>query len=481
MVLTVKKRLFWSNILMILVPVLAALLVGLCCMGGIYLLLLHGPALGIQDQEDFTRLSAVAVEAVEKQLEWGTGLERMESILDGSGMALTVFRDSEIYYCCGNREEADDALLRAALGLGGDVTVSGGGRSLCLRRESIGGVTYTTCLFGGGTTGRGLDALKGALALCAGAIVLTVCLSVLLTNRFLTKLVFRRIEEPLDILSQGVRQLGSGNLDFRIAYSRPDEFLPICRDFNEMARQLKANVTQLQNEQRSRKVLIAGISHDIRSPLTSIQAYVEGLLDGVAKTPEAQRRYLTTIKAKAEDLEHIVSQLFLFSKLELGEDSENRVLLSLDRCIADTAEGIREEYGGKGLAISLDLEPCEIYADPIQIQRIVLNIAQNALKYGKRPQGHLEIRLRREQGDLVLRFGDDGPGVSAESLPHLFEVFYRCDPSRRNPGTGSGLGLAIVAEAAAQSGGRASAGKSPLGGLEICITWREEHGKNSDY
>lgn len=89
-----------------------------------------------------------------------------------------------------------------------------------------------------------------------------------------------------------------GNLSHRIAYSEKDEFLPICEDFNEMAERLRTSVEQLQKEEESRKELLAGISHDIRSPLTSIRAYVEGLLDGVAVTPEKQRAYLCVIQKK---------------------------------------------------------------------------------------------------------------------------------------------------------------------------------------
>lgn len=476
---TVKKRLFWSNILMILVPVLVTAAVGLCCLGGFYWMLTHGGSLGIRDREDFERVSALAAEAVEKQLEWDMGLARMDRLLDSSGMALTVTKGTEIYYSHGERQEADEALLAAAGQLSGDVTVTSGSRSLFVRQENVNGESYTLYLYGGNTGHRGVEELKTALALCVIVLVFAIFLSILLTNRFLTRFVFRRIEEPLDILTQGVRELGSGNLDFQIQYDRPDEFLPVCRDFNEMARHLKETIAQLQNEQRSRKVLIAGISHDIRSPLTSIQAYVEGLLDGVARTPEAQKKYLTTIKTKAEDLEHIVSQLFLFSRLELGEGQENRVALRLDRCVADTVEGIREEYAGKGLDIVTELEPGEIQADPIQIQRIILNIAQNSLKYKEKPSGRLEIGLHPEGNSLVLCFSDDGPGVPEESLPHLFEVFYRSDPARQNPGSGSGLGLAIVAEAAAQCGGSVSAGRARLGGLEIRVTWKEGTWKKS--
>lgn len=451
--MTVRKRLFWSNILMILVPAGITALVGLVCLGCVLLTLMYGTGLGIRSREDFDRVSPLITEAVEKLLESGGSLSRLDGILGSNGMGLTVIEGSTVLYAYGADQAEDPAPLEAAQSLGNGAQVSVGQRSVLLQEKRLDGQVYQICLFGSNAAVQSAKPMKIALALCALAIALAILFSILLTNRFLTKFVFRRIEEPLEILTQGVHQLRDGNLDFQINYDRQDEFAPICQDFNEMARRLKASVQQLQNEERSRKVLIAGISHDIRSPLTSIQAYVEGLLDGVAQTPEAQHRYLTTIKNKAEDLEHIVSQLFLFSKLELGEASGDRQPMRLDTCIADTVSGLQEEYRQKGLDVALHLAPVTIAADPVLVQCIVMNILENSLKYKRKPRGKLDIQLDDKGEQAVLCFADDGPGVPAEALPHLFEVFYRSDPARKNPGSGSGLGLAIVAGATEKCGG----------------------------
>ena len=477
--MTIRKRLFWSNILMILVPAGVTLLIGLCCTGLIFFLLTHGTSLRIRNTEDFDRVSLVTAEIVEKHLDAGLAPSELEPLLQSSGMALQVYRGDTLLYSYGDADGKDPVLLSAARGLGGDATVSSGTRQLFLKEESVRGEPYTTCLFG--TTGaRDIRPLKTALAVCCLVILLAIVLSIRVTNRFLTRFVFRRIEEPLDILTQGVHQLRDGNLDFRILYDRADEFRPVCQDFNEMAGRLKANVQQLQNEEQSRKTLIAGISHDIRSPLTSIQAYVEGLLDGVARTPEAQRKYLTTIKTKAEDLEHIVSQLFLYAKMELGEGADRLAPLRLDRFLRDTLEELKPEYAQRGLDIQYDLVPAEIPGDPVQLRRTVTNLADNSLKYKTSPRCRMDIRLFREEDNLILSFADDGPGVPEEALPHLFEVFYRGDPARQNPGSGSGLGLAIVAGTAKNLGAEIAAQKGPLGGLEIRMIWRESDGKDTD-
>lgn len=467
--MTIRKRLFWSNLFMILVPAAVTLLVGLLCVGAVWLTLLYGTDLGISDREDFERVCTVVTQMAEKRLEKGDSLEGLESFLTGNDMALSVRADGSDVYAHGSLGEDDLALLEAAQQLGGDVTVTRNGRSLFLRETAVDGQQYQLCIFGGSAGKRGLRPLKLMLGLSAAVVGLVILLSILLTNRFLTKFVFRRIQEPLDTLTQGVHQLRDGNLDYRIAYDRQDEFLPICQDFNEMAWHLRESVHQLQNQERSRKTLLAGISHDIRSPLTSIQAYVEGLLDGVAKTPQMQQRYLTTIKAEAEDIDHLVSQPFLFSKMELGEYPEDRREVRLDESVRSAVDACREECAQAGLTVELALEPATVVADPVQLRRITANILENSLKYKKGAQGQLKIQLYAQGAQYVLCFADDGPGMPEEALPHLFEAFYRSDPARQNPHKGSGLGLAIVAGAVQQLGGSVSAENCSPTGLKITI------------
>lgn len=470
--MTIKKRLFWSNILMLLVPVVITGLIGLLCIGFMWLTFLNGAGLRLRGPEDFDRVSQGVTELAEHCMERDAGFSALNALLDSSGMSIRILQEGETRYSYGAPGENDEALLSAAELLGDSATVSQNGRSLHISREVSGGRELTICLFGGNTNEKTYTSLKIALAVSVVILGFTVFLSILLTNRFLTRFVFQKIEEPLDILTHGVHELRDGNLSYRIDYQRPDEFAPVCQDFNEMAGRLKESTEQLRQQEQSRKELVAGISHDIRSPLTSIQAYVEGLLDGIAKTPEAQRRYLETIKAKAQDLGHIVSQLFLFSKLDLEDYPEDRRPLRLDEAIRDGISN--DEYRQKGLLVSMELEPVTIQADPVQLQRIVMNILGNSLKYKDKPQVQVFIRLQRTEAGCRLSFADDGPGVPEEALPHLFEVFYRSDPARQNPHQGSGLGLAIVAKTVERMGGTIRAQNCSPSGLEICIDFPKE-------
>lgn len=471
--MTIKKRLFWSNIFMIAVPVISTVLIGCVCVGLIWLSLIGGMGLGIQDQEDFDHACMAISEMLEYDIDRDAGFSFVKPLLDSNRMALKIVAEGETLFEYGMKEDGDAALLSAAESLGGQPTLTMEGRSLYVGAEQVKGVDYTIYLFGNYHGRETYSELKVSLVLSAIVIAFTIFLSILLTNRFLTKFVFRRIEEPLDILAGGVHEIRDGNLEYRITYGQEDEFWSICEDFNEMAVRLKQSVDRMQAQEKSRRELVAGISHDLRSPLTSIQAYVEGLLDGVARTPESQKKYLETIKQKAEELAHIISQLFLFSKMELGEYPENLQFLSLDEKISETVSALQEEYARQGLEIHMELVPARISADPVYLHRIFMNVLENSLKYKGEGLANLWICLEQIPDGYRLSFADDGLGVEQEALPHLFEVFYRSDPSRQNPGKGSGLGLAIVANAVQRMGGRVQALANEPHGLIIRIDFPE--------
>lgn len=424
---------------------------------------------GIEDQEDFEYICMTVSEIIEYDIKNDTNFSSAKSVLDNNQMTIEVKSNGKTLFEYGQKEAADKALIAASEFLNGHSTITQEGRGLYVEREQIENVDYTIYMFGNYYEQHTHSELKTALALAAIMIAFAIFLSILLANRFLTRFVFKRIEEPLDVLSEGVHEIKNGNLEYRIPYDRNDEFLAICIDFNKMAVRLKQSVDGLQRQEQSRKELITGISHDLRSPLTSIQAYVEGLLDGVAKTPEVQKKYLETIKRKAEDLAHIISQLFLLSKIGLEEYPEEPVLISLDKKIIETISALKEDYAARGITIHMELEPMRIYADPVNLHRIITNILENSLKYKNKEKGNVWISLKHTEDGCRLTVSDDGPGVPDEALNHLFEVFYRSDMARQNPDKGSGLGLAIVAGSVQRMGGTIQAVRNEPHGLKICI------------
>lgn len=301
--------------------------------------------------------------------------------------------------------------------------------------------------------------------------ILIIIVIILLTNRFLTRFVFKSIIIPLDTLVHGVRQIRDGNLNYHIKYTEKDEFEGVCSDFNEMAQRLLDSVNARQKDEANRKELIAGISHDLRTPLTSIKAYVEGLETGVASTPEIQKRYLDTIKNKTIDLEHIVSQLFLFSKLDIGEFPLYLEKVDIGKELSNMIVNLTDEYEKKGLTITLTQNVKDNYveADIVQLRNAVINILENSVKYKNREQGQMRVICGMDDNYVTIKLADNGPGVSEEALEKLFDIFYRTDPSRSNPSKGSGLGLSITAKILEKLGGSIRAENVPEGGLAIVM------------
>ena len=305
--------------------------------------------------------------------------------------------------------------------------------------------------------------------LLIGLSVIGFLILMVLTNWLLSKFVFRKIEKPLAVMSDGVRQISEGNLDYRIAYSENDEFRQVCDDFNGMAEHLKYSIEEVQKNERNRKELLSSISHDLRSPLTSIKAFVEGLHDGVAATPQAQREYLAVVKQKTDDIIAMVSQLFLYSKMDLGSYPVSPERLDLGKELVDFIAATREEYDGLRIETAETTAGQYAYADPVQLRSVFANILSNSAKYKNRDTATAMIHCAAQDGLIRIQFEDDGPGVPEDTLPKLFEAFYRGDPSRSSPRQGSGLGLAIAQKAVERMGGKIYAQNMERGGLRIVV------------
>ena len=302
-------------------------------------------------------------------------------------------------------------------------------------------------------------------------------------NNIITYRMTKRIVKPLEPLNEGVRQIQANNLEHRIEYKGNDEFRPVCEAFNEMAAKLEASTVQQKKDAANRRELIAGISHDLRTPLTSIIGCIEGIETGVASTPEMKARYFSYIKNETANLKQIIEQLFLFSKLDMEEFPLNfrntNITLAISEIIEDSLMG----YENRGLSIKLTEMPADVFVNmDVQLFRnVIVNILENSVKYKTKEQGQMEISAVKTGDYISLRFTDDGPGVSADTLPKLFDVFYRADPSRNKTGNGgesrsalvsaggSGLGLAISAKIILGMGGSIHAETPSTGGLTIVL------------
>ena len=268
------------------------------------------------------------------------------------------------------------------------------------------------------------DGAKTIAAIYGGTVILALLAASGFTNLYLTKHLFRHIQKPLDILVSGVKRIQEGNLDAPIGYVVPDEFKPACDAVDEMAARLKTSL-EAQSRQQQKQELIAGMSHDLKSPLTSIRAYTEGLLDGVAKDEQMQARYLQTIYAKETELETLVNRLFSFAKLDLSKAPAKPEALEISGTFAEIAAGFEAE----GLDVRLDDLPDEtVMADRELLSRCMSNLLDNSRKYRA---SHVVISADISGDTVSISVSDDGPGVEASQLEKIFELGYRTDSARQ--------------------------------------------------
>ena len=309
-----------------------------------------------------------------------------------------------------------------------------------------------------------LSGLKLFVILYAVVVVAALLAAVVFTNLYLTRALFAHIRQPLDALVQGVQRIQAGDLDSPINYAEPDEFRPACDAVDEMAARLKASLAQQQREQQKKQELIAGMSHDLKSPLTTIRAYTEALLEGVASTEETRQRYLQTIYARETDLEALVNRLFELAKVGAREYPAHLRPLPL----RETLQALLADCDHEGMAVELDaVADCTVCADRELLGRILHNLVDNSCKYGA---DTLTFGDETGSGTVTLWMEDNGPGVPEAQLSNLFEPFYRGDAARTRPGAGSGLGLAVVRQAVQQMGGHVRAENASGGGLRIVWT-----------
>lgn len=272
-------------------------------------------------------------------------------------------------------------------------------------------------------------------------------LVLVLTNGLLTYFVSKSIIKPIEQLKRAANQIKGGNLDHSLTIIKQDEIGQLAQSFEEMRKQLKESF-EIQNQyEENRKELLAHISHDLKTPITAIKGYVEGIRDGVADTREKQDRYIQTIYAKAVDLDQLIDELFLYSKLDLKKLPFHFENINLRSYLSDYIEELQFDLEKKDTTLTFAYEEGTTYfvsADPEKLKRVLSNIIENSLKYMDKAVKNIHISLLYEDDFLKVSIADNGPGISLDALPFIFERFYRAEQSRNVQTGGSGLGLAIA-------------------------------------
>ena len=293
-----------------------------------------------------------------------------------------------------------------------------------------------------------LDRVAPAIRWWLVETILLILIVLALVSLLMGRWIYRGVEKPIRELKTATQNIRDGNLDFNVQNSGIEELDDLCQDFEEMRIRLKESAESKIETDRQSRELISNITHDLKTPITTIQGYVEGILDGVADTPEKMEHYLLTIRNKTRDIDRLINELTVYSNINTNRIPYNFIKLQVSEYFADCAEELSMDLEEQHIQFSYEnllQKDAMIVADPEQLKRVIDNIIGNAVKYADTNKEETRIRLRlRDVGDFIqVEIEDNGRGIAQKDLSRVFDRLYRGDASRGSQG-GSGIGLSIV-------------------------------------
>jgi signal transduction histidine kinase len=278
-------------------------------------------------------------------------------------------------------------------------------------------------------------------------LLIALLIILILTQTLLTYLVSRSIIRPLSQLKKAAQQIKEGNLDFTLANPSRDEIGQLSIAFEEMRFQLKESIEKQLKYEENRKELLSNISHDLKTPITTIKGYANGIHDGIADSPEMLEKYIKIICSQAEGMDHLIDELFLFSKLDLKRIPFHYEQVDIGGFLDDFIEELQFDLEKKNILLTLNLSELrgiKISIDREKFKRVLTNIINNSVKYMDKPIQSLSIQGETDFNRVVIQITDNGQGIQPDALPYIFDRFYRAEQSRNSNLGGSGLGLAIA-------------------------------------
>ncbi|NLX10318.1 MAG: HAMP domain-containing protein [Chloroflexi bacterium] len=291
----------------------------------------------------------------------------------------------------------------------------------------------------------------------AGALGLLIALT-------LSALIARSVARPLQHMSQAARRLAEGDFRQRVPVAGPHEVRSLAQSFNEMA----ARVAHTQQAQRD---FLANVSHDLRTPLTSIQGFAQAIAEEVAAEPEARQHAAQIIHDEAARMHRMVESLLELARLEAGQLDLLRQSVQIGDLLAALAESLTIKARDQGVQLSLDVPPDlpRITGDGDRLAQVFANLIDNAIRHTP-PGGQVTVRARADSTGLTTTVRDTGEGIPAEDLPRIFERFYQVDKSRqRDHRAGIGLGLAIARQVIEAHGGTIQTASTPGTGTTFTV------------
>lgn len=474
--MTIKQKIRLSNIMMVLIPIAVTamiIVISLHTSLGSYwytLETMYQDENGIQSaqsliytyQQELWEYNWAECKVLEDTgvIRKNEEMNRLEAKLSKMGYHFLIMKNGEEIYSNISEEEMETAREVAGEAINSAKTLTASRHEVSVIKhtfyhgEKVFSIIAVNC---GGADQEVVSYLQSYIMKYLLGFVIIFLLLTVAVNFILSFWISRSVLEPLKKLSDGTKEIREGNLDMVLDYNKPDEFGEVCRDFDEMRANLKKSVEQQLVYEKRKRDLIIGISHDLRTPLTSISGYLDGLLDGIANTPEKRERYLQAIKTRAKDLSRLVDSLSEYNRLDSRSFHYHLKPEELKSFIGQYLVFYEDEAGQNHVEIEFSCEEDRypVFLDHNEFKRVFDNLFTNTVRYRNRDHSHVVIALRGLEDFTMVEivFADDGPGVPEESLENIFESFYRVDGARSNSGVGSGIGLAVVKEIIIGHGG----------------------------
>lgn len=291
-------------------------------------------------------------------------------------------------------------------------------------------------------------------------IIFLVCLAAILVaaSGCISVWVYRGLVTPVRKLKEATHNIADGNLDFTLQSNRHDEIGELINDFEVMRKRLRDSAEEkIQNDKESRE-LISNISHDLKTPMTAIKGYVEGIMDGIADTPEKMDRYVRTIYNKTVDMDKLINELTLYSKIDANKIPYNFNKINVAQYFEDCVSELKVELDSRNIELgyfNYADKSSVIIADPEQLKRVINNIISNSVKYmSSDRKGIINIRISDVDDFVQFEIEDNGKGIAQKDVQYIFDRFYRTDASRNSAQGGSGIGLSIVKKIISDHGGQ---------------------------
>ncbi len=287
----------------------------------------------------------------------------------------------------------------------------------------------------------------------------TVLVALLVTVR-----LSRSLTEPVVEAGAVATRIADGDLSARI----PADHTRIGGEIADLVESINSMAVNLERSRSLERQFLLSVSHDLRTPLTSIRGYAEALIDGAAPDPAAVG---SVIEGESRRIERLVGDLLLLARLESTGFTFDSACHDACEIVADTAHGFERQAEERGLDLSVRVpdEPLLIEVDPDRYSQVVSNLVGNACRFADRV---VAVTVWQQEGRVHLAVGDDGPGIHDEDLDHVFERLYVAQKNPKVKESGSGLGLAIVHELVSGMGGKVVARRSDLGGAEFVVSFR---------